>query len=184
NLTLGSAPWELPAILTIPNGKGPFPAVILVHGSGPGDEDETIGPNKPFKDLAWGLASNNVAVLRYKKRTLVHAAQMSEIKITVMDETVDDARLAIELLSKTDGIDKKKIYVLGHSLGGMLAPRIVTNSTAAGIVIMAGSTRPLEDLLVEQLEYLSAGGFAPQSSVDAAKQSRKDVQNPNLKPDD
>src|SRR5262249_46326810 len=83
NLTLGTAPWELPAILTLPKGAGPFPAVVLVQGSGPEDEDETIGANKPFKDLAWGLASNGIAVFRYKKRTAVYAAQMASVNITV-----------------------------------------------------------------------------------------------------
>ncbi len=57
DVTVGSAPWALPGTLTVPNGAGPFPAVVLVHGSGPNDRDETFGPNKPFRDLAWGLAS-------------------------------------------------------------------------------------------------------------------------------
>jgi len=181
-LTLGSAPWQLPATLTLPKGTGPFPVVVLVHGSGPGDEDETIGAEKPFKDIAWGLASNGVAVLRYKKRTLVHGAQMSKGTYTVMDETVDDARAAVAMLGKMDGIDSKRIIVLGHSLGGMLGPRITMNTAAAGLVIMAGSTRPLEELLVDQLEYLSRAGFAPQSTVEAARRSRKEVQDPNLSP--
>jgi hypothetical protein len=64
-VVIGSGKWQLPGTLTLPQGAGPFPAVILVHGSGPHDRDETIGPNKPFKDLAWGLAGRGVAVLRY-----------------------------------------------------------------------------------------------------------------------
>ena len=63
--------------LSMPAGDGPFPAVVLVHGSGPNDRDETIGPNKPFKDLAWGLASQGIAVLRYDKRTKAHASQFT-----------------------------------------------------------------------------------------------------------
>ena len=72
-VTVGTGEWALPGTLTIPKGTGPFPAVVLVHGSGPNDRDETIGPNKPFKDIAWGLASRGIVVLRYDKRTLAHA---------------------------------------------------------------------------------------------------------------
>lgn len=71
-VVVGSGEWALPGTLSLPNGAGPFPAVVLVHGSGPADRDETVGPNKPFRDLAWGLASRGVAVLRYDKRTRVH----------------------------------------------------------------------------------------------------------------
>ncbi|NTW08816.1 MAG: DUF3887 domain-containing protein, partial [Anaerolineaceae bacterium] len=72
-VTVGSGKWALPGTLTLPTGKGPFPAVVLVHGSGPNDRDETIGPNRPFRDIAWGLASHGIAVLRYDKRTNAHA---------------------------------------------------------------------------------------------------------------
>jgi hypothetical protein len=184
-LTLGSAPWNLPAVLTVPVGSGPFPAVVLVQGSGPSDEDETIGPNKVFKDLAWGLASNGVAVLRYPKRTYAHsAAIVAQNNLTVMDESVTDARLGIELLAKTAEVDPKRIFIVGHSLGGMLAPRIATGSAAAGLVILAGNSRPIEDLLVEQMEYLSARGMAPVTAVEAAKQTRTEIRNPTLKPDE
>jgi hypothetical protein len=72
--------WPLPATLTMPAaGKGPFPAVVLVHGSGPNDRDETLGPNKPFRDLAWGLATQGIAVLRYEKRTREHAAKIAAL---------------------------------------------------------------------------------------------------------
>lgn len=60
--------WELPGTLSIPVGEGPFPTVVLVHGSGPNDRDETILGNKPFRDLAWGLSSRGIAALRYEKR--------------------------------------------------------------------------------------------------------------------
>src|SRR5437868_1155092 len=67
-VTVGKGEWELPGTLGLPKGSGPFPAVVLVQGSGPQDRDETMGVNKPFQDIAWGLASNGIAVLRYDKR--------------------------------------------------------------------------------------------------------------------
>jgi fermentation-respiration switch protein FrsA (DUF1100 family) len=149
--------WALPATLTLPRGKGPFPAVVLVHGSGPNDRDETLGPNKPFQDLAWGLSSQGIAVLRYDKRTYAHRGKLATLgNITVKEETVDDALAAVALLRRTPNIDPKRIFVLGHSLGGMLVPRIGLADTGniAGFVIFAGATRPLEDEWVRQYEYI------------------------------
>ena len=92
--------------------------MVLVHGSGPQDADETIGPNKPFADLAYGLASQNVAVLRYVKRTKQYGADSkSDAPFTVKDEVTDDAIAAVALLSKMPEINKKQIYVLGPQPG-------------------------------------------------------------------
>jgi hypothetical protein len=157
-VTVGSGTWALSGTLSIPVGTGPFPVVVLVHGSGPHDRDETIGPNKPFKDLAWGLASRQVAVLRYEKRTKAHGDKMGLLAnvITPKIETVDDAVLAVDLLKTDSRIDPTRIIVIGHSLGGMLAPRIATEGTGiAGLVSMAGTPRGLEDLVLEQVKYLS-----------------------------
>lgn len=121
----GKEGWELPGTLTMPEGDGPFPAVILVQGSGPQDRDETIGPNKPFRDLAWGLAQEGIAVLRYDKRTYVYQKEMAnENNLTLYDETIDDAVSAVEVLAALEKIDPAAIYVLGHSLGGEALPRI------------------------------------------------------------
>jgi dienelactone hydrolase len=152
-----SGKWSLPGTLSLPIGGGPFPAVVLVHGSGPNDRDETIGPNKPFRDLAWGLASRGIAVLRYEKRTRAYAVQLSVLirSLTVKDETIDDAIAAVSLLQGTKGIDPNRVFVLGHSLGGMLVPRIgVLDPVIAGFVVLAGATRPLEDLVLEQTRYI------------------------------
>ncbi len=150
--------WKMPAVLTLPEGDGPFSAVVLVHGSGPNDRDETIGPNKPFKDIAWGLASNGIAVLRYDKRTKVYPQECIQMmdNFTVNDETVDDALAAIDLLRKFDKIDKKRIFILGHSLGATLAPRIATRSEQlAGIILLAPAARGLYIInALDQLEYI------------------------------
>ncbi|MCX7973567.1 MAG: DUF3887 domain-containing protein [Candidatus Aminicenantes bacterium] len=158
--------WILPGTLTIPKGDGRFPALVLVHGSGPNDRDETIGPNKPFRDLAWGLASKGIAVLRYEKRTKVYGQKLAldkklAVALTVNEETVDDAISAVALLKTIDKIDPTKIFILGHSLGGMMIPRIaVRDPSIAGFIIMAGITRKLEEAILEQTKYIfSLQGF-------------------------
>lgn len=186
-VTVGSGDWELPGTLSIPDGKGPFPAVILVHGSGPNDQDETIGPNKPFRDLAEGLASRGIAVLRFEKRTKQYPEElMAEFpQMTVQEESIDDALAAIQLLQDTPEIDAEQIYILGHSLGGMLAPRIAEQSNdLAGLIILAGAARPLEDLLIEQYNYLLNldGTVTPQEDEQMAQIQAMvaQIKDPNL----
>ena len=169
--TVGSGEWALPGTLTLPNdgSAGPWPAVVLVHGSGPNDRDESVGAVKVFRDLAWGLASKGIAVLRYEKRTKAYAAKLKAADLssfTVREETIDDALSAVRQLRKTPGIDPKRIFLLGHSLGGLVAPRIGrADPRLAGLIIMAGVTRPLEDVVIEQFRYLSSlNGEASESA--------------------
>jgi len=168
DVVVGTGEWQLPGTLTMPKGAGPFPGLVLVHGSGPNDRNESLGPNKPFQDLAWGLATRGIAVLRYDKRSKVHGTKILadpklEAKMTVKDETIDDALAAAALLQKTAKVDGSRVYILGHSLGGFLMPRIAKAAgslNAAGFISMAGLTRPLDDTILRQMDYLSglAGG--------------------------
>jgi dienelactone hydrolase len=157
-VTVGSGTWALPGTLSLPHSAGPFPAIVLVHGSGPQDRDETVGLNRPFRDLAWGLASQGIAVLRYEKRTKAHAGQITPemvARMTVQDEVIDDALSAVGLLRQTPGIEPGGIYVLGHSLGATLAPRIgQQDPSLAGLVVMAGLTRSLEDTILDQYTHI------------------------------
>jgi dienelactone hydrolase len=184
NLTLSSSHWNLPATLTLPKGQGPFPVVILVHGSGPNDQDESIGPNKVFKDLAWGLASRGIAVLRYSKRTFVYgaASAVDIVKLTVQEEVIDDVNSAVALAARQPEIDPKRVLIAGHSLGAYLAPRIALGRTEIqGLILLAAPARPFEDLYLDQIAYVTHGDPA---KVEAAKASVREIKRPDLKPGD
>ncbi len=156
-VTVGRGEWAAPGTLSLPVGEGPFPAVVLVHGSGPQDRDQTVGGVKPFRDLAWGLASRGVAVLRYEKRTYAHRDRLFALQtaITVREETIDDALAAAELLRGHERVDRDRIFLLGHSLGAMLAPRIAAEDEGiAGFILMAAPARPLEDAILHQTAHV------------------------------
>ena len=180
---------ELPGTLTLPKGAKSSPIVILVHGSGAHDRDETVGPNKPFRDLAWGLASRGIAVFRYVKRSKIYAKEMVKLrdKLTIKEVTIDDAVAAAELLRKTNGIDPKRVYVLGHSLGGYALPRIGQKATwLAGLISVAGPSRPLEDLIMDQMTYVLGldGDLSEKDAKVIAKLevALANVKSPDLKP--
>lgn len=159
---VGASESALPGTLAMPKAPADsngYPAVVMVHGSGPQDRDETIGRNRPFLDISRGLAAHGIAVLRYDKRTLVRPQDFRSGDYDVDDETTDDAVQAVAALRSTEGIDPARIYVLGHSQGGMLAPRIArkaagADTPVAGLVVLAAPSRPLLDLLPEQNRYL------------------------------
>jgi dienelactone hydrolase len=159
-VTVGQGEWKLSGTLTVPVGAGPFPAVVLVHGSGPNDRDETVGGAKVFKDLAEGLASRGIVVLRYEKRTMQYRARIASIaKFTVQEETVEDAVQALAVVRSQAEVNGQRVFVIGHSLGAYVAPRIAEqDGKLAGIVLMAGNVRPIEDLLVEQVTYMGIKG--------------------------
>ncbi|ATP57574.1 dienelactone hydrolase [Pedobacter ginsengisoli] len=145
---------SLVGMLTVPKKLSSYPVVVLVHGSGPADMDETVGPNKPLKDIAVGLASKGIATIRYVKRTMIYAGEFGKA-FTVKEEVMDDALAAIALARTLPEVNKKQIYVLGHSLGGMIAPRIATLAPDLnGIIMLAAPARKFTDLLVEQNKYM------------------------------
>jgi dienelactone hydrolase len=154
DVELGRKPFVLGGTLTLPVGDGKFPAAILVHGSGPNDRDETIGANKPFKDIAEGLASRCIAVLRYDKRTFAHGARLVA-GISVDDEVVLDAIAAVDLLRQRPEIDPDRIFVIGHSLGALLAPEIAVRAAkVAGVALLAPPGRPVPDMMLDQMRHV------------------------------
>lgn len=149
--------FPLPGSLLIPNNEKAVPAVIIVHGSGPSNRDGEIGGSAVYFDLAVGLERKGIASLRYDKRTYVYtdAADYDMSEFTVYDETIDDVVSAYKFLSVQPGIDSERIYIIGHSLGGYLIPRIAEElPEAAGFVMIAPNASPIEDLMVLQTEYL------------------------------
>ena len=145
--------YPLKGILTLPeNISAPVPAVIFVHGSGASNMDEKVGKLTPFKDLAEGLASHGIASVRYDKRSFAHGLKMvKEKNVTVKMETIEDAVLATELLKTDDRIDSDNIFIVGHSMGAMLAPRIdAEGGKYKGLILMAGSPRRLEEIMLDQ----------------------------------
>ncbi len=189
-VTFGDAPFQLPGVLCLPKDAAQVPAAVLVHGSGPNDRDETIGPNKPFRDLAHGLCSAGFAVLRYDKRTKVHAGLvLKDAKsITLDTETSDDAKKAVAFLKTHAKIKPDQIFVIGHSLGAMAAPGIARDlPELAGIVMMAGNARPLEDLILEQITFLSKldglVSVEEKLGLDKIERQVKKVKDPALSPE-
>jgi len=147
---------QLAAVITTPKNATNFPIVVLVHGSGPADMDGSVGPNKPLKDIASGLASKGIASVRYVKRTVIYPAEFTKA-FTVKEEVLDDAVAAVALAKTVKGADPKNVYVLGHSLGGMLAPRIATLvPDIKGIILAAAPARSLTDIVIEQNKYVVA----------------------------
>ena len=177
DIVINSGKFQLPGTLSMPKDiTSDVPIVILVHGSGPHDRNETVGPLKPFQELAWGLAEQGIAVMRYDKRTFVYggASLTEKDSFTYDDEVVDDAIAAAELAKTLTSIDANRVYVLGHSLGGTLVPRIAEKAgdtdKLAGIISVAGVTRNMNDVLIEQITYLASLNG---QQVDAKKEAEK-----------
>ena len=149
--------YPLNGILTLPDATSPdapVPAVVFVHGSGASNMDEKVMKLTPFKDLAEGLAAHGIASIRYDKRSFAHGRKMlKEGDVTVISETIEDAVLAAGILREEPSVDPGKIFIIGHSMGAMLAPRIDAEGGAfAGLVLMAGTPRTLDEVMMGQNE--------------------------------
>lgn len=169
---IGQVPWLLDATLTLPRRPGRVPGVVLVHGSGPHDRDESVDASRPFRDLAWGLASRGVAVLRYEKRSRAYVVRIDPDTFGLEQEVIADALAAVQYLRTLPEIDPARVYLVGHSLGGFLAPVIAErDGRLAGAVLLAASARPSAELLREQLDYVF-GLQPPAAEAEAAERAR------------
>jgi dienelactone hydrolase len=153
-VTIGTQ-WKLAGTITVPNGAGPFPGVVLVHDTGQANRDEENGSVKAFKDLAEGLASKGVVVLRYEKRTRAHPSVTQKEDYTAQEEIIDDAVLAAGVLRAQPEVKPGRVFELGFGLGGYLMPRIAeADGKLAGMIVVNGNERPLEDLALDEMMYL------------------------------
>ena len=156
-MTIGDSASALPGTLSIPKSRGRHPVVILVHDSGPLDRDATVKGNRPLRDLAWGLASDGVMVLRYEKRSRAFPRSLDPGKVTVKEEIVDDVLAAVRILRARKDVDTSRLFVVGHSHGGTVAPEIATREAGVkGIALLASAARPLEDVIEDQLLFVAA----------------------------
>ena len=156
--------YPLNGLLTLPGDLSkPVPAVVMVHGSGASNMDEKVMKLTPFKDLAEGLARHGIASLRYDKRSFAHGLKMIRNRsLTVKEETIEDAILAVKMLREDPRIDHSRIFILGHSMGAMLAPRIdAEGADVRGLIMMAGTPYRLEDIVLRQLNQSRKGGGNP-----------------------
>jgi len=153
-LDVVNAEVRLPGTLCLPaRAAGRVPLVVFVHGSGPNDRDETIGPNKPFRDLAVGLAAAGIATLRYDKRTFALKGKLAVATLTVEEETIADAVAAMQLARTLPEVDPARVFVLGHSQGAMFGPVIADRAQARGAILMAPAHRPLDDVIAGQVRF-------------------------------
>ena len=157
-VSVGERPWKLPGTLLIPESDRPVPAVVLVQGSGATNRDEHVYNVRPFRDIAEALSAQGIAVLRYDKRTYVYRSELysgSRFRnMTVEEEVIQDAIYAGQLLAQDSRIDPDRIFILGHSLGAMLAPRIVSESGSLfhGMILACGTNRTFLDVLLRQAQ--------------------------------
>jgi len=150
---------RLPGSLFLPNGNKKSPIVILVHGSGPNDRNCSGGRNKVYLDMALQLVQKGISVLIYDKRTYVYQFN-NPFPMDSMDyysETIDDAVEAFNTAKKIKEIDTNKIFIAGHSQGGLCAPLIAKKCKGLkGLILLAAPGRSLLEILPEQLDYVNS----------------------------
>jgi len=156
--------FKLYATLTLPlnSGKDFFPAVVMVHGSGANDRDESLPVSqnvviKPFMSIAHELAKAGIASLRYDKRnfTIIKENLLENGMVNVYPQDfIDDARAAFDFLCSTEHIDKNRIFFIGHSEGASYAPFICKDKQFAGAVLLAPGLERIDIMVIKQLEML------------------------------
>ena len=159
----------LAGTLTVPQGKGPFPAVVLVHGSGPVDRDETLFGHKIFLVLADHLSRQGIAVLRYDKRGIGKSGGV--YKGATTHDFASDAEAAVAFLRGRPEVDAARIGMVGHSEGGLIAPMVAARDPKLAFVVMlAGPGVRGELLMVEQLALAAKARGVPDALVDRERE--------------
>jgi pimeloyl-ACP methyl ester carboxylesterase len=156
---------KLAGTLTLPSGFGPFPAVLLITGSGQQDRDEAIMGHRPFLVLADHLTRKGIAVLRVDDRGV--GGSTGEVKTATTEDFAGDVLAGVEFLkNRGKPIDPHKIGLIGHSEGGTIAPMAATRSSdVAFIVMMAGTGVPGDEILMAQVAGLSKAAGVPAAAI-------------------
>ncbi|HEY4456090.1 MAG TPA: alpha/beta fold hydrolase [Pseudonocardiaceae bacterium] len=185
DIVLAAPPVDVAGTLTVPIGPGPWPAAVLLSGGGPFDRDETSGVNKPLKDLAWGLASRGVAVIRFDLVTHARPEFISAPGFTMSQEYVPHALTGVRLLRQQSTVDSTRIFLVGHSMGGRVAPRIAAaDTTIAGLVVLAGDASPMHHSAARVARRLAAldPDLIPQTMLDQIDEQIAFIEGPDLSP--
>ncbi|MFW6119889.1 MAG: alpha/beta hydrolase family protein, partial [Petrotogales bacterium] len=148
---------------TVPKNAENPPLMMIIGGSGPTDRNGTVGPNQPYRDIAWGLSTNGIATLRYDKRTKTYGEKIikEEIEPTMQFEYIEDIFHAIRFVTEKEGLKFSEIYLAGHSLGAIVTPYVGKKSELVnGIILLAAPARRLAQISLDQNKY-----FAPISRI-------------------
>jgi pimeloyl-ACP methyl ester carboxylesterase len=165
---------RLAATLTLPNGPGPFPAVLLITGSGPQDRDETLLGHKPFKVLADHLTRRGIAVLRADDRGT--GSSTGRFATANSEDFATDAEAGVAYLRSRAEVNPRKLGLIGHSEGGLIAPIVAARDSAvAFIVIMAASGVRGDEILLAQSALIARANGAPPELVQRATASLREV---------
>ncbi|MGM0649040.1 MAG: alpha/beta fold hydrolase [Bacteroidota bacterium] len=147
--------YALPGEIVMPVKDQHDKFVIFIHGSGPSDRDASVQGNRPFRDLAYGLAAKGIGSIRYEKNTYLFGTELANDKgLTIWDETGKDVVSVVKYLQKFKSIEPENIVLVGHSQGAMMIPRICDSIDVGAAVMIAGNARPLYELMYEQSEFL------------------------------
>ena len=159
--TFHNKEYELNGLLSVPNLPGKLPLIVIIGESGPTDKDGSYDENKPYKDLAWGMATNGYVVFRYDKRSINYSImlmrdKMSYTSFTCREDYLDDLYKAMDTLESFKYIDKDRVYVLGHGQGGMLLPLVAKERREVkGIIMMGSNAKRTQEMMIDQYAYLS-----------------------------
>lgn len=166
----------LAGTLTLPAAEGRFPVVVLISGSGPQDRNEELMGHKPFWVLADHLTKNGFAVLRYDDRGI--AKSKGTFKGATSADFSRDVMAAVSYLKTRKEIDPKKIGLIGHSEGGLIAPMVAAQSKdIAFLVLMAGPGVPGKDIIQLQGELIARSMGAPEADIKASGDIMKEIMN-------
>jgi hypothetical protein len=163
---------NLAGTLTLPNKEGVFPVVVLISGSGPQNRDEELLGHKPFLVLSDFLTKNGIAVLRYDDRVI--SMSKGDFKTATSADFATDVESAIAYLKTRKEINKKKIGLIGHSEGGLIAPMVASNSKdVAFIVLLAGTGIQGDSLLLLQKKLIEEASGVSKEDIQKGQSSNR-----------